>query len=126
MPEPAIREEPPMDHNRRTLDPQEFIHDVEARQRNILWPDALRNARSVDRLIFRGAPDAPLVQRIGIILFGLIYVCGGLVFLGFARAERSFWFSLFSLGWILLGIVVCRNGLKRHKAHGAPRKPHSE
>jgi hypothetical protein len=41
-----------------------FIETVKARQRNVVWPDPLRNSRAVDVFLWRGSTKPPLVQRI--------------------------------------------------------------
>lgn len=46
----------------------DYIKGVEAWQRNIVWPDTLQNAKSVDRLLFLGSGDLTFVQRIGMLL----------------------------------------------------------
>ena len=48
-----------------------WISDLEAKQRNFVWPDTMRNSRGVDVLFFKGDPKAPMVQRIGCWVFGI-------------------------------------------------------
>jgi hypothetical protein len=91
---------------------EKFIRRVRLSQKNVLWPDTLVNSRLVDALLWRGSRDASLVQRIGILLFGLVYFGGGLVVLFFAWEERSMFLAVFSVFWILLGIKVIANGLR--------------
>jgi len=49
-------------------DSEELRADMESRQRSTIFPDTLRGGRSVDALLWKGAPHAPLVQRVGIAL----------------------------------------------------------
>jgi hypothetical protein len=54
-----------------------YIESVKARQRNLIWPDLLRGSRSVDEFLWKGASDAPLVQRIGAVILALAYLMVG-------------------------------------------------
>jgi hypothetical protein len=50
--------------------PERFRSYVEAKQRNIDWPDAMLNSSSVDALLWRGSPHLTKIQRAGILVFG--------------------------------------------------------
>lgn len=56
------------------------MSEIEARQRNILWPDTLGNSALVDAFLWKGSPDATRVQRIGMALIGLMYSGPGVLF----------------------------------------------
>lgn len=45
--------------------------DVEARQRNTIWPDAFRNSAIIDAFLWKGDRNAKPVQRIGLIILAL-------------------------------------------------------
>jgi fructose-1,6-bisphosphatase/inositol monophosphatase family enzyme len=75
--------------SKKELNP--YIESVEARQRNTIWPDVLRGSRSVDELLWKGARDAPMVQRIGAVILGLTYLLIGLAFFAMALEQRK-WF----------------------------------
>ncbi|MBT9330939.1 hypothetical protein [Paracidobacterium acidisoli] len=64
---------------------QAYIGELETKQSNILWEDAHRNNRGVDKLLWKGDENAPLVQRIGIAVFGFMFLlCGlGLATIGY-------------------------------------------
>src|SRR6266436_6347938 len=68
-----------MRRHTKPADRRTFIDDVRDREKNILWPDAMRNARSVDAYLWKGSENAPLVQRIGSWLIGLCLIVYGLV-----------------------------------------------
>jgi hypothetical protein len=104
-----------MRRQRTRLDSPGFIDQIRAKQRNILWPDTVVNGRAVDVFLWRGSPDPTIVQRIGAWLFGLLFLALSVGFLDYALRERSFVLVLFSLGWILLGARVFRNGFRRRK-----------
>jgi hypothetical protein len=48
-----------------------WSEELEAKQRNLVWPDTMRNSRGVDVLFFKGDPKAPTVQRVGCWVFGI-------------------------------------------------------
>jgi hypothetical protein len=60
--------------NRKTPESGEgqgsWISEFEAKQRNLVWPDTMRNCRGVDVLFLKGNPKAPMVQRVGCWVFG--------------------------------------------------------
>ena len=107
-----------MGHRRKADD---FIDESRASQRNIVFPDTVRNARSVDVFLWRGSPNPPLVQRIGAWLFGLTYIGLGLalssVALRLHNEERSWIRSvvviLISFSSVPVGIKIFRNGFPR-------------
>jgi hypothetical protein len=104
--------------DRRDLD--KFIDETRGSQRNIVFPDTVRNARAVDVFLWRGSPDPTLVQRIGAWLFGLAILGYGVRLLwdaAQARADHE-WVEfgvmiLMSLGFISIGIRLFRNGFPR-------------
>ena len=90
-----------------------YIEDLKARQRNLVFPDVLRGGRSVDELLWKGARDAPLVQRIGVVILALAYVLVGIVFVSMS-VEQGEWFTgafagllFIAAGWFI------RNALRR-------------
>ena len=105
--------------------PPKFIDEYSARQRNTLFPDAVRNGRLADAFFWKGTPNPSRVQRIAAWMFGLMSIGFGLEFFSFAVKERiEYGFSIsvvlsaaFSLLVILLGTRVFRNGFPR------PSKP---
>src|SRR5216684_2671063 len=107
---------PPKDElmRRRTkpADQRAFIDDVRDRQKNILWPDTMRNARSVDEYLWKGSENAPLVQRIGAWLFGLSLIGLGLELLIRFRQHWDWYSTLYAFAAISLGIRTFLNGFK--------------
>jgi hypothetical protein len=104
-------------------EPLGFIEGVKARQRNIVWPDTLRNGRAVDVFLWRGSMKPPLVQSIGAWLIGVAYIMVGLGLVGFAIELKSVFSFLPALAYVLLGIRVFRNGFgKRRPTTRAPRR----
>lgn len=48
--------------------------EAEMKQRAILWPDMLRSGRTVDEFLWKGSPRATPIQRIGLALFGILFL----------------------------------------------------
>ncbi len=87
--------------------------DVVARQRNTIWPDAVRNAARVDGFILKGNPRASKVQRAGILIFGLgfaLAACGFLSLILNHPPERAdVALAVLSSGSGYLGYKLVRN-----------------
>jgi hypothetical protein len=90
-----------------------YIESVKNSQKNVLWPDVLRGGHSVDELFWKGTRGAPLIQRIGIMLFALAYLMLAVMFLSMA-IEQGSWLAAGSTA-ILLGIGgwFIRNALRK-------------
>lgn len=104
-----------MKHKGSHRDPQQFLNDVRARQRNTVWPDTFRNGRAVDAFLWRGSPDATPVQRVGTGLFGLAFLAMAVAFFILARQVGSRLVGVLAFGFAFLGVRLCRNALLRHK-----------
>jgi hypothetical protein len=102
-------------------DPQKFIDEIRAKQRNIVFPDGLANGAAVDKFLLKGSPNPSLVQRVGAWLFGLIFLLVGVVFLGIARTNGSRLWAFVAFGFLLLGVKVFLNGFRRREP-GPPTK----
>ena len=91
----------------------EFLDDMRRRQRNVLWEDTVRNGRKVDKFLWSGAPDAPLVQRLGAFIFGMTFIGFSLLLVEISWHEKSLMLSLISCASFGVGIKVFRNGFRR-------------
>src|SRR5260370_10510644 len=106
--------------SRRKLD--KFIDGCRSRQRNIVFPDTVRNARFTYVFFWRGAAHPTLVQRIAAWMSGLVLIGYGLESLSLAvkeRVEDGFSIGIvfttaISVLYVLIGIIVFRNGFPRH------------
>lgn len=92
------------------------IEDVKAKQRNIVFPDTVRNSRNVDAYFLRGSPDAPLVQRMGAWIFGVFFLLCGLVCLDLARKSHSWADIIYSVAGFLIGGKLLLSGFRRRKS----------
>jgi hypothetical protein len=97
--------------SKKELNP--YIESVEARQRNTIWPDVLRGSRSVDELLWKGARDAPLVQRIGVLILALAYLVVAVVFISMAVEQGSWFAGTFAAILFGVGGWFIRNALRK-------------
>jgi hypothetical protein len=70
----------------------------------------------INRYIWRGPPDAPLVQRVGARLIGSVFVCCGLFLLNEGVKERSLLAGLFATGVLFIGGNVFLKGLAKRNS----------
>jgi hypothetical protein len=94
---------------------KKFIEKIKAKQRNTVWPSPMINSRGVDEFLWRGDPDAPLVQRIAAWLFGLVFVLIGLGWFDIAYQKHWRFIGILSLVWFYVGGKVFLNGFRRRK-----------
>ena len=102
----------------RDLD--DYLEDSRNRQRNIVFPDTVRNARSVDAFLWKGSPNPTRVQSVGAWLFGVTFIGMGACFMTFVGEvwKEGDWVGLFlvasvSVGTIAIGVRMLRNGFPR-------------
>jgi hypothetical protein len=82
------------------------------------WPDTLRNGRVLDSFVWKGSPNATLVQRVGIALFGFLFLSPALVLVRFgvlqpAPAGFRALMLLFALPWIAIFCKLLGNAFRR-------------
>jgi hypothetical protein len=100
-----------MRHSKKELDA--YIEDVRHSQRNTVFPDTLRGGRSVDELLFKGSPNAPLVQRIGVIVLALCYILAGLSFVLMAFEGRHWFLAAFAVLIFAVAGLFIRNAFRK-------------
>jgi hypothetical protein len=88
---------------------EQVVEEIKAKQRNTLWPDALLNSRSVDTYLWKGSPDAPLVQRVGAGIFGITFMLLGA---GLIEVDREITPDRKSIAAVILGVIFFGVGLK--------------
>lgn len=98
------------------------IEDVKSRQRNIVFPEVLRNSRFVYAFLWKGSADAPFVQRVGAWIFGSFFILVVLAILGLGLQKRSWQADLFSVLWFLLGGKIFLNGCRRSRVKNSNHK----
>jgi len=98
------------------------IEEVRAKQRNTVWPDTIRNSRSVDAFLWKGSPDAPLVQRIGAWIFGVLFIMVGLGWSVVAYVNHWWVFAVLSILWFYVGGRVFLNGFRKNESKVSKRR----
>jgi len=92
----------------------ELLAEVESRQRNIVWPDTMRNSRGMDELLWKGSLTATKVQRVGIAVWGLLFLSLGLFFMFVLGPEQhSIMEVVFGLLLVALGTKISLNAFMR-------------
>jgi hypothetical protein len=66
----------------------------------------LRGGRSVDELLWKGAQDAPMVQRIGAGIFALAFFLLAIFFIGMATNGGSWIEVIFAAGLLAIGARI--------------------
>ena len=104
--------------DRHNLD--RFVDESRASQRNIVFPDTVRNGRSVDVFFWRGSPNPTVVQRIAAWLFGLFWMAMGSAWLAGTlsahnkRDNEGLWITAaIAVPCYLVGIRIFCNGFPR-------------
>ena len=95
-------------------DPQERLRkDIEARQRNVFLEDQIRNGLSVDAFLWRGDPKATRVQRVALLLFGLVFLAGFVMLISAAVERHTIFGGLVSLLILTISLRLLLNALRR-------------
>jgi hypothetical protein len=102
--------------NKKQYPIEKLVDDVEVKQRNTPWGDAMVNASSVDELLFKGSQRITKVQRVGVAFLGVAFVLCGVFFigdLGSSSDSRSL-AVLFGTGCLLLGCKFLWNSIRKN------------
>ena len=95
--------------------------DLEPKQKATVWPDTIRNGRSVDAFLWKGDPKARPVQRIGLAIFALAFLLPAttIASIPFQKKFEDGWsIELFlALLAFLLSMRFLRNGFLRPPSH---------
>ena len=97
-------------------DPQErFRKDIEARQKNVLLEDQIWNDRRVNAFAWHGDPKATTVQRVGLLLFGLVFLAGFVMLIRVAVERHTIFGGLVSLLILAISLRLLRNAFRRQQ-----------
>jgi membrane associated rhomboid family serine protease len=69
--------------------------------------------RFVDEFLWKGARDAPLVQRIGAVILALAYVFVGLTFISIAAEQQDWSAAVFAVLLFVAAGWFIRNALRK-------------
>jgi hypothetical protein len=87
-----------------------FLDETET-GRNNLPPPFVPN-RDADKFMWTWQPNLPLVQRIGVCLFGLTFLGLGIGLIGGARTNDQWAYAVYALLPLFLGVRLCWNGFR--------------
>ena len=68
---------------------EKFIEEAKGRQRNIVFPDTVRNERAALVFLWNGSAKPLVVQRMAAWLIGLFFLANGLMFLAMAVSTHN-------------------------------------
>lgn len=80
--------------------------EAEAKQRGVMWPDMLRQSRSIDGFLWNGDRNAKPIQRAALVLYSMMFLFVTIVFLTAAWKIND--------DWLLRGIcaaIACLLGV---------------
>lgn len=100
----------------RGTEQAELVAGIKAKQRNTVWPDTVNNSRSVEDFLWKGSPEATLVQRVACWMFGLFFILCGISFLDVAYEKHFLLFGALSIGWFFIGGKVFLNGFRKRRS----------
>jgi hypothetical protein len=99
-----------MDKNQRGMDG--LLRDVKERQRNIVFPDTVRNEGYAFRNLMHGSQSHPIIVRVGAAVVGLMFLFSGCVMI-----------ATLQLPALLIGAFLIAVGLKFVITATFPKKP---
>jgi hypothetical protein len=108
---------PPMDERRKKKHSiEELVHEVEFKQRNTTWPDAMINASRVDEVLWKGSRHITKVQRVGVASLGIALVLGGICIPGSIDiTQEGWWIGIpIATGFILVGCKLLWNSIRKN------------
>jgi hypothetical protein len=103
-----------MDEEKPRKDFEEYTEELREKQRNLVFPQTMKNSRSVDWFLWHGVENPTLVQRIAAWLFGGTFIFAGLIFLDLT-VEKMRWFIYHAVLFLGVGIKIFSNGFPKHK-----------
>jgi hypothetical protein len=96
---------------------EEIRREVDQQQRATVWPDTVRNGRSIDAFLWKGDPKAKPMQRIGLVVFALTFLllALGLGSIPFQKDFEDGWPVVFLMAFLafLLSLRLLRNAFLR-------------
>ncbi len=61
-------------------DTEQLLKEIDRDQSPVTWPQTLNSGRAVDQFLWKGDPKATPIQRVGLVIFALMFL---LVFVSF-------------------------------------------
>jgi hypothetical protein len=92
---------------------ERLVDAVESKQRNITWPDVMINASNADELMWKGSRRITKVQRVGVSLFGLVFVLSGISLAN--SFHKGSWVGIpIGIGFALVGCKLLWNSVRKN------------
>jgi hypothetical protein len=105
----------------KELEFEQVREEIEAKQRAILWPDALRNGRTIHAFLWKGDPNAKPVQRAGLVVLALFFLLWTVyiatTYFEEYSEDRSAFGFVTGLVLALISVRLFRNALLRPPKH---------
>lgn len=99
---------------------EKLVDDVEFKQRNTIWPDAMVNASSADELMWKGSRHITKVPRVGVGLFGFVFVLSGI---SLGTMADGFWPGyLIGAGFFCVGCKLLWDSVRKNDPPKANEK----
>ena|SRR5438477_1704543 len=67
--------------------------EAEAKQRGVVWPDMLRQSRSIDEFLWKGDRKAKPIQRAALVLYSMMFLSVTVILLILAWKFNDDWLS---------------------------------
>ena len=96
--------------------PERFRAYVEAKQRNTVWPDPLRNSAGVDALLWKGSTRMTGIQRTGIWVFAIFFLIASIGTALVAWERRSAFVLLPAAFSFFIAARLVRNACRRNSS----------
>ncbi len=105
--------------------------EAEAKQRGVLWPDMLRQSRSIDEFLWKGDRKAKPIQRAALVLYSMMFLSVTVIFVILAWKINDDWLLrgvCIAIGCLLGagGVRFMRNAFRhvarQGKDHGASHR----
>jgi hypothetical protein len=93
---------------------ENLVEDVEFKQHNTTFPDVMVNASGADELMWKGSRRITKVQRVGVGLFGLVFVLSGISFLTVFPREGWVMVIPVSTGFVVVGCKLLWNSVRKN------------
>jgi len=94
----------------------EMVDDLRVRQRNTVFSDGREAGRDTDALLWKGSEKLPKVQRVGIAVFGLVFLICAVCCAAIAAESHSILGALVSIAFLCVGARVLFNSIPKQKA----------
>jgi len=92
-----------------------FQQEMRERQRNIVFPDTVRNARYLYQALWHGSPTATWVQRMGAAALAVLWVGSGVGLVAISHDNGSFLGIMEGLLGTALGAKVLHSAFRHRK-----------